>query len=222
MDMRFARVRRHIQREMAFINVANFSEFVMRSQHRGRINNREQPVIWVSDALWTTDATSKSCGHANSVSVAERGRSQINWPSAEKYSHGKDKTARQHLGQAPASTMVTASLSAPHPCEVFSDAAANVVGCAEGSTMARRNHLPVFDATVRRRGRGWGWFVSTTEGKVVMCGSEGSRPAAKYQANRAIFLLLSTAPYRPILNMLETDRDASRGLFGPHCLKSFE
>jgi hypothetical protein len=31
-----------------------------------------------------------------------------------------------------------------------------------------------------------------------MCGTEGSRAAAKYQANRAIFLLLSAAPYRSI------------------------
>jgi len=56
----------------------------------------------------------------------------------------------------------------------------------------------VFDTTVRRRGRAWRWFVSTTEGVVVMCGSEGSRSAATYQASRALFLLLSAAPYRSI------------------------
>jgi hypothetical protein len=31
-----------------------------------------------------------------------------------------------------------------------------------------------------------------------MLGTEGSRPAAKYQAHRALFLLLSAAPYRSI------------------------
>jgi len=34
-------------REMVFINIAKFSEIVMRSQHRVRINNLDRPVIWV-------------------------------------------------------------------------------------------------------------------------------------------------------------------------------
>jgi len=34
-------------RESALINIAEFLEFVMRSQHRVRINGHEQPVIWV-------------------------------------------------------------------------------------------------------------------------------------------------------------------------------
>jgi len=33
---------------------------------------------------------------------------------------------------------------------------------------------------------------------VVMDGSESSRPAAKYKADRALFLLLLSAPYRAI------------------------
>jgi hypothetical protein len=40
--------------------------------------------------------------------------------------------------------------------------------------------------------------VCTTEGAVVMQGSESSRPAAKYKAYRALFLLLLSAPYRSI------------------------
>jgi hypothetical protein len=52
----------------------------------------------------------------------------------------------------------------------------------------------VFDMTVRRRGRSWRWFVSTTEGVVVICGSERRRSAATYQARRALFLLLSAVP----------------------------
>src|SRR6516164_1402293 len=63
-----------------------------------------------------------------------------------------------------------------------------------GWTVAEPDQFPVFDVTVRRRGRAWRWSVSTTEGAVVMDGSERSRAAAAYQANRAIFLLLSTAP----------------------------
>jgi len=64
--------------------------------------------------------------------------------------------------------------------------------------VARPDQFPVFDTKISRRGRAWRWFVSTTEDKILMCGSETSRPAAKYQANRALFLLLSAAPYRSI------------------------
>jgi len=56
----------------------------------------------------------------------------------------------------------------------------------------------VFDTTVRRRGRAWRWFVSTTKGVVVMCGSERRRSSATYQARRALFLLLSAGPCRSI------------------------
>ena len=62
--------------------------------------------------------------------------------------------------------------------------------------MAGLDQFPVFDRTVRRRGRAWRWSVSTSDGGIVMCGSEGRRSAAAYQANRAIFLLLSAAPYQ--------------------------
>jgi len=64
--------------------------------------------------------------------------------------------------------------------------------------VARTDQFPVFDTTVSRRGRVWRWFVSTTDGAVLMSGSESRRSAATYQANRAIFLLLSAAPYRSI------------------------
>jgi len=56
----------------------------------------------------------------------------------------------------------------------------------------------VFDMAVRRHGRGWTWSVLTTEGVVIMRGSEGSRSAARYQARRALFLLLSAVPRRSI------------------------
>jgi hypothetical protein len=43
-----------------------------------------------------------------------------------------------------------------------------------------------------------------------MMGSETSRPAAKYKADRALFLLLLSAPYRSI--RLSTPRSPEYGL----------
>jgi hypothetical protein len=60
------------------------------------------------------------------------------------------------------------------------------------------DQFPVFELALKRRGRTWRWCVCTTEGAVVMQGSESSRPAAKYKAHRALFLLLLSAPYRSI------------------------
>jgi hypothetical protein len=60
------------------------------------------------------------------------------------------------------------------------------------------DQFPVFEEVLKKRGRTWRWHVCTTEGDVVMQGSEGSRPAAKYQADRALFLLLLSAPYQSI------------------------
>jgi hypothetical protein len=55
----------------------------------------------------------------------------------------------------------------------------------------------IFDVALKKSGRKtWRWRVCTTEGRVVMSGSENSRPAAKYHADRALFLLLLSAPYR--------------------------
>jgi hypothetical protein len=56
----------------------------------------------------------------------------------------------------------------------------------------------VFEKVLRKRRRTWRWRVCTTEGDVVMHGSESSQPAAKYQADRALFLLLLSAPYQSI------------------------
>ena len=48
-----------------------------------------------------------------------------------------------------------------------------------------------FDIALKRRGRGrWKWYVRTTDGQTVMCGSECSRGGARYKAQRALFLLL--------------------------------
>jgi hypothetical protein len=60
------------------------------------------------------------------------------------------------------------------------------------------DQFPVFKLVLKKRGRIWRWSVCTSEGAVVMVGSESSRPAAKYRAARALFLLLLSAPYQSI------------------------
>jgi hypothetical protein len=60
------------------------------------------------------------------------------------------------------------------------------------------DQFSVFDLVLNKRGRTWQWSVCTREGAAVMVGSESSRPAAKYQADRALFLLLLSAPYQSI------------------------
>lgn len=66
------------------------------------------------------------------------------------------------------------------------------------SRIAMPGQFPVFEMGLKKRGRTWRWWVCTTEGDVVMQGSESSRAAAKYRADRALFLLLLSAPYRSI------------------------
>jgi len=63
-------------------------------------------------------------------------------------------------------------------------------------TIAMPDQFPVFEVILKKRGRAWRWCVRTTEGQVVMQGSERRRHAAKYRADRALFLLLLWAPYR--------------------------
>ena len=60
------------------------------------------------------------------------------------------------------------------------------------------DQFSVFDLVLNKRGRTWQWSVCTSEGAAIMVGSESSRPAAKYQADRALFLLLLSAPYQSI------------------------
>jgi hypothetical protein len=59
--------------------------------------------------------------------------------------------------------------------------------------MEEPDHFSTFEVRVNRRGKFWKWSVCTDEGEMVMKGVEGARPAAVYQANRALFLLLSSA-----------------------------
>src|SRR5258706_861769 len=57
-------------------------------------------------------------------------------------------------------------------------------------TMAMPDQFPVFEVILKKRRRAWKWCLCTTEGQVVMQGSERRRPAAKYKADSALFLLL--------------------------------
>jgi hypothetical protein len=58
------------------------------------------------------------------------------------------------------------------------------------------DQFPIFEVILKKRGRAWRWCVRTTEGQIAMQGSERRRPAAKYKADRALFLQLLWAPYR--------------------------
>jgi hypothetical protein len=50
----------------------------------------------------------------------------------------------------------------------------------------------MFEVVLTKRGRSrWDWRVLGPSGEVVMGGRENSRPAAKYQGERALFLLLA-------------------------------
>jgi len=58
------------------------------------------------------------------------------------------------------------------------------------------DQFQIFEVFFKKRRRKWLWRVSTTDGDAVIEGSESSRLAATYNANRALFLLLLSAPYR--------------------------
>jgi len=75
--------------------------------------------------------------------------------------------------------------------------------------------FPVFDVVLKKRGRAWRWCVSTTEGKLMMQGSENYRRAAKYKASRALFLLLC-APHRSTQFNDTAHRAARTGSDGPY------
>jgi hypothetical protein len=61
---------------------------------------------------------------------------------------------------------------------------------------AMQAQFQTFEAIVRKRRRTWRWYICTADGDLVMLGSDTSRPGARYQANRALFMLLLNSPYR--------------------------
>jgi hypothetical protein len=64
------------------------------------------------------------------------------------------------------------------------------------------DQFQIFEVILKKHRRKWLWRVSATDGDALIEGSESSRPAAKYHANRALFLLLLSAPYRSIRTLL--------------------
>ena len=55
----------------------------------------------------------------------------------------------------------------------------------------------MMEVTVTKRRRSWEWRVHDDNGTLLMHGRERSRPAARYQGNRSLFLLLAVGR-RPI------------------------
>jgi hypothetical protein len=72
------------------------------------------------------------------------------------------------------------------------DSSASPGGCGDGIC------FPTYDIVLKKRGRSsWSWRIFTDSGQLVMCGWDVSRPAARYQSTRALFLLLcATRPRR--------------------------
>ena len=63
--------------------------------------------------------------------------------------------------------------------------------------VAMSRKFRIFEVVLNKRRRAWKWHVRTSAGDIVMSGSELSRAAATYNAYRAFFLLLQSAPNRP-------------------------
>lgn len=51
--------------------------------------------------------------------------------------------------------------------------------------------LHMNEVTIVKRRRSWEWLVHDRTGMLLMSGRERSRPAARYQGYRALFMLLS-------------------------------
>ena len=57
--------------------------------------------------------------------------------------------------------------------------------------------LPLSEIRLTKPGRACRWYLCTIEGHTVMQGSEGSRSGARYQARRALLLMLLASANRP-------------------------
>jgi hypothetical protein len=64
------------------------------------------------------------------------------------------------------------------------------------------------EVIVVKRRRAWEWQLCDQSGILIMGGREKSRPAARYQGYRALFMLLATS-WR--LSDLETPRHSTAG-----------
>ncbi|WP_213289912.1 hypothetical protein [Bradyrhizobium sp. sGM-13] len=63
------------------------------------------------------------------------------------------------------------------------------------------------DVTVTKRRRSWEWRVTDESGRPIMSGRERSRPAARYQGYRALFMLLAIGQRPNEMPALRSGRD---------------
>jgi hypothetical protein len=71
----------------------------------------------------------------------------------------------------------------------------------------------MMEVTVTKRRRSWEWRLHDHNGTLLMHGRERSRPAARYQGNRSLFLLLAVGrrptTVRPAATPPANDQSAS-------------
>lgn len=80
------------------------------------------------------------------------------------------------------------------------------------------DRFPIFEVILEQRRRRWVWSVRTTGGTLVMTGSKSNRSAARHEADRALFLMLLSAPYHSRLSrrMIHANQQArARGSLPP-------
>ena len=71
---------------------------------------------------------------------------------------------------------------------------------------------PMKDVIVIKRRRNFEWQVRDQNGTPLMRGRERTRPAARYQGYRALFMILAVAarPVEPKMRKLRIEQQASR------------
>ncbi len=72
----------------------------------------------------------------------------------------------------------------------------------------------MMEVTVTKRRRSWEWRVYDHDGALLMHGRERSRPAARYQGYRSLFLLLAVVR-RSKPRRIETFPTADQSSLGP-------
>jgi hypothetical protein len=69
----------------------------------------------------------------------------------------------------------------------------------------------MMEVIVAKRRRGWEWRVHNNNGTLIMHGRERSRPAARYQGYRSLFMLLAIGrrPLEPRVPQVRPASEAS-------------
>jgi hypothetical protein len=71
------------------------------------------------------------------------------------------------------------------------------VSLEERQQREEHDGLPVFDLQIRKAARSWEWSVHGPSGDAMMRGRKTRRAAARYEAARALFLMLLSVQLRP-------------------------